>query len=123
MDNDFSMFYYAVFATFAILVTGSNGKLTRSSPNEPKPCCLPKQHSSQMSISTGMILPDGKPYSSHDEAILYFTVSSDGLCIPLSGHSYSQNPATVNSTTVTNFVPKIIDPDAFDIPEECKNAA
>ncbi|CAF4784873.1 unnamed protein product, partial [Rotaria sp. Silwood2] len=52
-----------------------------------------------------------------DEAILYFTVSSDGLCIPLNGHNYSQNPATVNSTTIANFVPKILDPSAFDIPE------
>jgi hypothetical protein len=27
-----------------------------------------------------------------DEAFTYFTVSGDGLCIPLSGHIYSQNP-------------------------------
>ena len=65
-DNDFiSMLYYAALATFTILIVGSNGKLRRSLPNEPKPCCLPKQHSSQMTISTGMILPDGKPYSAY----------------------------------------------------------
>lgn len=28
-----------------------------------------------------------------DERIMYFTVSNDGLCIPLNGHSYSQNPS------------------------------
>ncbi|CAF0926326.1 unnamed protein product [Rotaria sordida] len=177
------MFYYTIFVIIAILIVDSNGKLARSLPNEPKPCCLPKQHSSQMSMSTSMILPDGKSYSSYstynfsfdsdrdliafkgeatsipngqkshwwiiqktavyqysstygyddkqiigdtwlitqDEAIMYFTVSNDSLCIPLNGFNYSQNPPTLNSTTVANFVPKILDSSAFDIPEECKN--
>ncbi|CAF3992280.1 unnamed protein product, partial [Rotaria sp. Silwood2] len=46
------MFYYTTFAIIAILINSSNGKMARPLPNEPNPCCLPKQHSSQMSIST-----------------------------------------------------------------------
>ncbi|CAF0836998.1 unnamed protein product [Adineta steineri] len=206
------MFYYAVFTTFTILIVGSNTKLIRSLTHKPKPCCLPKHHSSQMIISTSMVLPDNKLHSSYstynfsydldrglialkgqatsipdgqksnwwviqsmkdgqtytidqdskichksiipqkpfycipetavyqyssmygygdkqitgdtwliveDEAMRYFTVSGDGLCIPLNGNSYSQNPTTVNSTTISNFVPKILDPSTFDIPEQC----
>ncbi|CAF0988609.1 unnamed protein product [Adineta steineri] len=59
------MFYYAVFTTFTILIVGSNTKLIRSLTHKPKPCCLPKQHSSQMIISTSMVLLDNKLHSSY----------------------------------------------------------
>ncbi|CAF1098787.1 unnamed protein product [Rotaria sp. Silwood1] len=86
--------------------------------------CIPEtavyQYSSMYGYGDKQIIGDTWLITK-DEAIMYFTVSGDGQCIPLNGHNYSQNPATVNSTTIANFVPKVLDPSAFDIPEECKN--
>ncbi|CAF4357718.1 unnamed protein product [Rotaria sordida] len=86
--------------------------------------CIPQtavyQYSSTYGYDDKQIIGDTWLIT-QDEAIMYFTVSNDSLCIPLNGFNYSQNPPTLNSTTVANFVPKILDSSAFDIPEECKN--
>jgi hypothetical protein len=59
------MFYYAALIAIIIVITYSNGIVIRSLPTEPKPCCLPQEHSSQMIISTAIILPDGKLHNAH----------------------------------------------------------
>ncbi|CAF0774307.1 unnamed protein product [Rotaria sp. Silwood1] len=57
-----------------------------------------------------------------DDFITYTTVSSDGLCVPLSGHSFLAQPPLVTAVTTTDFEPNVDDPSIFDIPAECKNA-
>ncbi|CAF2888280.1 unnamed protein product [Rotaria sp. Silwood2] len=208
------MFCYAVFIAVTLFAIGSNGKATKSVTDEPKRCCVPKQFSSVMSTSSGVVLPDGKTLGTYgtynfsydsdrgmvgmqgvsfsafdqqksnlwiienmkdgkiytydldskqcykstmpiqpltcipdtatyirsvtygygnkqiigdtwlvkiDQAITYSTVSRDGLCVPLTGNSFLQNPAVATAITTTDFVPKIIDPAIFNIPDACKN--
>ncbi|CAF3502501.1 unnamed protein product [Rotaria socialis] len=57
-----------------------------------------------------------------EHADSFLTVIRDGLCTPLSGYTFSRNPAMVDSMTMTAFVPQVIDSTMFDMPEECKNA-
>jgi hypothetical protein len=59
------MFFYTIFVAITILIVGLNGKPTQSLSNEPERCCVPKQYTSQISLSTGMVLPDGKTYISY----------------------------------------------------------
>ncbi|CAF1178739.1 unnamed protein product [Rotaria sp. Silwood1] len=54
-----------------------------------------------------------------DQTINYATVSRDGLCVPLTGHIFLQNPAILTAVTTTDFAPNIDDPSIFDIPSEC----
>ena len=60
-----NMFGCAVIFTLSILIDGSNGKPTSSVSDEPERCCVPNQYTSQISTSTGMVLPDGKIYASY----------------------------------------------------------
>ncbi len=59
------MLDYAVFLTLVVLIGGTIGKPTSSVSDEPERCCVPKQYSSQISTSTGLLLLDGKIYASY----------------------------------------------------------
>ena len=51
--------------TLLTLTVGLSIKMGKSSSDEPERCCIPKQFSSKISLSTGMVLPDGKTYTSY----------------------------------------------------------
>jgi hypothetical protein len=59
------MFYYKSVVVFTIITVGLSIPMKISSLNEPERCCEPKQYSSKISLSTGMVLPDGKMYKSY----------------------------------------------------------
>ncbi|CAF3138215.1 unnamed protein product [Rotaria socialis] len=209
------MFYYSAVVLIFVIVTGSMSNPTKLSLSEPERCCLPKQFSLQLTLTTVMTSPNGTLYISYsnynfsydsdrevaamkgvvlsmqnyqkstlwiiedvkdwqtytidqdtkkctksktlinaarctldaavyvrsstliygDKKIIvdtwliqlehadsFLTVIRDGLCTPLSGYTFSRNPAMVDSMTMTAFVPQVIDSTMFDMPEECKNA-
>ncbi|CAF2332074.1 unnamed protein product [Rotaria sp. Silwood2] len=58
-----------------------------------------------------------------DDIISYATFNRDGLCVPLTGHSFLAQPPLVAALTTTDFEPKVDDPSIFDIPAQCKNTA
>lgn len=59
------MFYYQLLVTFTIISIVLSIPITKSLSNEPELCCVPKQYSSKISLSTGMVLPDGDTYTSY----------------------------------------------------------
>jgi hypothetical protein len=59
------MFYYKLFVAFTIITTGLSIPVERLSSNEPERCCVPKQYSSKISLSIGMVLPDATTYKSY----------------------------------------------------------
>jgi len=63
------MFYYKLFVVLTIVPAILSVPVIKSSSNEPERCCVPKQFSAKISISMGMILPDGKPFTLY--VILY----------------------------------------------------
>ncbi|CAF2952746.1 unnamed protein product [Rotaria sp. Silwood2] len=81
------MLYYVLFATVAILTTVLNGESTTSLKNEPERCCIPTQFSSQLSTSTGMVLPDGTTFTSY--AYYNFSYDSNRGMVGMKGVSFS----------------------------------
>ncbi len=59
------MLYYKLFVVLTIVSAIFNIPVIKCSSDEPERCCSPKQFSSKMSLSTGMILLDGKTYTSY----------------------------------------------------------
>jgi hypothetical protein len=61
------MFYLKLIVSLTILTVtlGLSIQMKRPLPNEPERCCVPKQFSSKISLSTGMVLPDEKTYTSY----------------------------------------------------------
>jgi hypothetical protein len=59
------MFYDKLFVVLTIVLAILSIPVIKSSSDELERCCSPKQFSSKMSLSTGMVLPDGKTYTSY----------------------------------------------------------
>ncbi|CAF1255538.1 unnamed protein product [Didymodactylos carnosus] len=60
-----------------------NGKPTGSVSADPERCCVPHQYTSQISTSTGLLLPDGKTYASY--AYYNYTYDADRGMIAMKG--------------------------------------
>ena len=56
------MFQYKLFIVLIAATGVLNVPLTKSNV-EPERCCLSKQYSSKISLSTGMVLSDGTTYT------------------------------------------------------------
>ncbi|CAF3372773.1 unnamed protein product [Rotaria socialis] len=107
-------------------VIDQDSKRCDKSPMPIKPLkCIPDTatylHSSTFGYGDKQIIGDTWLVTV-DDTVNYATVSRDGLCVPLTGHSFFQKLAMVNAATTTDFVPKVDDPSIFDIPAECHSA-
>jgi hypothetical protein len=56
---------YKLLIVFVSIAVSLSVPVSKSSLNEPERCCVPKQYSSKISLSTGISLPDGKTYTSY----------------------------------------------------------
>jgi hypothetical protein len=59
------MFSYKLFVVLTTVPGILSISIAKVSSNEPERCCVPKQFSSKISLSTGIVLPDGKAYTSY----------------------------------------------------------
>ncbi|CAF1428398.1 unnamed protein product [Rotaria sordida] len=81
------MFYYAIFVIVALFTNGSTGTPTKSLTDEPERCCVPKQFSSVMSTSSGVVLPDGKIIATY--GTYNFSYDVDRGMVGMQGVSFS----------------------------------
>jgi hypothetical protein len=58
------MFSYKLLIVLVSIAASLSIPVSQPSANEPERCCVPKQYSAKIGLSTGISLPDGKVYTS-----------------------------------------------------------